>query len=233
MVSLLILLIMKSGRDPRDVYHHIKDIGIQDISMEVMGDFDQMYAEGYKLQKNLVMLLQSNFLAPVKVFIKAPFWRRYQDQRHTGLQCRSGSLSIQGRGNLCLALCRTPGRPVSGRLEVVRSISELYRIHRRRHKFVCIQQCSTYVRSWYNGVEICTLPPKVFEENGYILPIKELRSSKMIGQYWTSLIPYEQVQEWSFNSKILDPEQVEEFLDRARDGVKVSILAIVSLSLRE
>ena len=44
-------LIMKSGRDPRDVYHHIKDIGIQDISMEVMGDFDQMYAEGYKLAK--------------------------------------------------------------------------------------------------------------------------------------------------------------------------------------
>ena len=30
-------LIMKSGRNPEDVYQKIKDIGVQDISMEVMG----------------------------------------------------------------------------------------------------------------------------------------------------------------------------------------------------
>ena len=30
-------LIMKSGRDPEDVYQEIKDIGVQDISMEVVG----------------------------------------------------------------------------------------------------------------------------------------------------------------------------------------------------
>ena len=30
-------LIMKSGRNPEDVYQEIKDIGIRDISMEVVG----------------------------------------------------------------------------------------------------------------------------------------------------------------------------------------------------
>ena len=30
-------LIMKSGRNPDDAYQHIKDVGIKDISMEVMG----------------------------------------------------------------------------------------------------------------------------------------------------------------------------------------------------
>ena len=30
-------LIMKSGRDPEEVYQEIKDIGIRDISMEVIG----------------------------------------------------------------------------------------------------------------------------------------------------------------------------------------------------
>ena len=30
-------LIMKSGRNPEDVYQEIKDMGVQDISMEVMG----------------------------------------------------------------------------------------------------------------------------------------------------------------------------------------------------
>ena len=31
-------LIMKSGRNPEDVYQTIKDLGVKDISMEVVGD---------------------------------------------------------------------------------------------------------------------------------------------------------------------------------------------------
>ena len=42
-------LIMKSGRNPEDVYQEIKDIGIKDISMEVVGDEGQMYCEGKRL----------------------------------------------------------------------------------------------------------------------------------------------------------------------------------------
>ena len=34
-------LIMKSGRNPEDVYQEIADIGVKDISMEVVGDADQ------------------------------------------------------------------------------------------------------------------------------------------------------------------------------------------------
>ncbi len=35
-------LIMKSGRNPEDVYQKIKDMGVKDISMEVMGNFVEM-----------------------------------------------------------------------------------------------------------------------------------------------------------------------------------------------
>ena len=42
-------LIMKSGRNPEDVYQEIADIGVKDISMEVVGDADQMAAEGLRL----------------------------------------------------------------------------------------------------------------------------------------------------------------------------------------
>ena len=42
-------LIMKSGRNPEDVYQEIADIGVKDISMEVVGDADQMTAEGLRL----------------------------------------------------------------------------------------------------------------------------------------------------------------------------------------
>ena len=47
-------LIMKSGRNPEDVYQEIKDIGVQDISMEVVGTDWQMIDEGRRLSKNLV-----------------------------------------------------------------------------------------------------------------------------------------------------------------------------------
>ena len=42
-------LIMKSGRHPEDVYQEIKDMGIRDISMEVVGNADEMIAEGKRL----------------------------------------------------------------------------------------------------------------------------------------------------------------------------------------
>ena len=44
-------LIMKSGRNPEDVYQQLIDMGIDDISMEVVGDFDEMYMEGLRLSR--------------------------------------------------------------------------------------------------------------------------------------------------------------------------------------
>ena len=44
-------LIMKSGRDPEEVYQQLIDMGIDDISMEVVGDFDAMYLEGTRLSR--------------------------------------------------------------------------------------------------------------------------------------------------------------------------------------
>ena len=37
---------MKSHRDPDMVYQQIKDIGVQDISMEVIGSKEAMISEG-------------------------------------------------------------------------------------------------------------------------------------------------------------------------------------------
>ena len=42
-------LIMKSGRKPEEVYQEIIEIGVQDISMEVVGDKDEMLWEGRRL----------------------------------------------------------------------------------------------------------------------------------------------------------------------------------------
>ena len=42
-------LIRKSGRNPEDVYQEIVDIGVRDISMEVVGDTKEMLSEGLRL----------------------------------------------------------------------------------------------------------------------------------------------------------------------------------------
>ena len=43
-------LIRKSGRDPEEVYQEIRNIGLQDISMEVAGSTFDMVSEGVRLK---------------------------------------------------------------------------------------------------------------------------------------------------------------------------------------
>ena len=51
-------------------------------------------------------------------------------------------------------------------LEVVRSISEIFRIHGIRTQVLSFYSHRTAlgVRSWYNGAEVVTMLPKVFED---------------------------------------------------------------------
>ena len=44
-------LIRKSGKNPEDVYQDLKELGVKDISMEVVGDTTEMIAEGRRLKK--------------------------------------------------------------------------------------------------------------------------------------------------------------------------------------
>jgi len=44
-------LIRKSGRKQEEVYQEIKDVGLNDISMEVIGNTENMVSEGKRLHK--------------------------------------------------------------------------------------------------------------------------------------------------------------------------------------
>ena len=122
-------LIMKSGRDPEEVYQEIKDIGVKDISMEVVGNFVEMYTEASRLSQKFGDVCT----------VKVPCTRE-------GLKvCKA--LSDEGiRVNVTLIFCAAQavlatrkgqrhfsfvGRldDQSVKLEVVRSITGLYQIH--------------------------------------------------------------------------------------------------------
>jgi len=161
-------LIMKSGRNPENVYQEIKDIGVPDISMEVMGDANEMYNEGLRLVDKFGSVAT----------IKVPCTRE-------GLKTCKVLTEEKIRTNVTLIFCASQAvlaakagatyvSPFVGRLddqsiaglEVVRSISELYRIHGMNTKVLSasIRSVQRAIRSWYNGAEICTMPPKVFDQ---------------------------------------------------------------------
>ena len=161
-------LIKKSLRDPDTVYQQIVDLGVPDISMEVMGTAQEMYDEGLRLYKKF----------GEQTTIKVPMTR-------DGLKvCKE--LSEQGiRVNVTLIFCAAQAilaaksgatyvSPFVGRLddqsvaglEVVRSIVELYRIHgiRTRVLSASIRSVQRVVRSFYNGADVVTLPPAIFDQ---------------------------------------------------------------------
>jgi transaldolase len=162
-------LIMKSGRDPEKVYEELVSMGIKDISMEVVGDEQSMVAEGIRL---------ANKFGDAAT-IKLPCTEE-------GLiVCDHLSKNLGVRTNVTLVFCAAQAvlaakagatyvSPFVGRLddqsiaglEVVRSISELYRIHGVKTQVLAASNRNVQraIRSWYNGAEICTMPPKVFED---------------------------------------------------------------------
>jgi transaldolase len=161
-------LIMQSGRNPEDVYQDIKDIGVKDISMEVVGNFDEMYAEGYRLAEKFGDVCT----------VKVPCTREGL------LVCKA--LSDQNiRVNVTLIFCAAQAilaakagaayvSPFIGRCddnsvagaEVVRSIASLYQVQGVKTQVLAASIRDVYkvTRAFYNGADIVTMPPKIFDK---------------------------------------------------------------------
>ena len=161
-------LIMKSGRNPEEVYQEIKDIGVEDISMEVMGTAAEMYHEGRRLHKKF------GDVATIKVPCTRDGLSVCKQLSDEGIKVNVTLIFCAAQAVLAAKAGATYVSPFVGRLddqsvaglEVVRSISELYRIHGIRTQVLSasIRSVQRAIRSWYNGAEICTMPPKVFDQ---------------------------------------------------------------------
>ncbi len=133
-----------------------------------MGSESEMYVEGIRLSEKFGDVCT----------VKVPCTRE-------GLKVCKALSDVGIRVNVTLIFCASQAvlaaksgatyvSPFVGRLddqsvaglEVVRSISELYRIHGVRTQILSasIRSVQRAVRSWYNGASICTLPPKVFDQ---------------------------------------------------------------------
>lgn len=161
-------LIRKSGRNPEDVYQEIKDMGINDISMEVDGDAQEMINEGRRLFEEFgfcttvkVPLTRDGLIAckelsfnNIRVNVTLIF-----SAAQAVLAARAGAFYVSP------FVGRLDDQSVAG-LEVVRSIAQLYAIHGCPTQVLSasIRSVQRAVRSWYNGAHVVTMPPQVFEQ---------------------------------------------------------------------
>ena len=161
-------LIRKSGRDPLEVYQEISDIGVKDISMEVSGTTEEMFSDGVSLKSRF------GDVATIKVPCTREglaackqLSREVIKTNVTLVFCASQAILAAKAGATYVSpfVGRLDDQSVAG-LEVVRSISELYRIHGMRTQVLSasIRSIQRVVRSFYNGAQIVTMPPAIFDK---------------------------------------------------------------------
>ena len=161
-------LIMRSGKNPEDVYQEIKDIGVKDISMEVVGAEYQMIQEGERLADKF------GEVATIKIPCTREGLFACKVLSEKGIKTNVTLVFCAAQAVLAAKAGATYVSPFVGRLddqsiaglEVVRSIAELYSIHRVKTQVLSasIRNIQRAIRSWYNGAEVVTMPPSVFED---------------------------------------------------------------------
>jgi len=161
-------LIKKSGRDPEDVYQEIKDIGVKDISMEVVGGFQEMVKEGKRLYDMF------GDVCTVKVPCTSEGLFVCHELSKLNIRVNVTLIFSQTQAILSSKAGATYVSPFVGRVDdnsfggicLVKDIVNVFKEH-----FVTTNVLAASVRNvrdvgrlFEHGAEIVTMPPAVFEK---------------------------------------------------------------------
>ena len=162
-------LIMKSGKNPDDVYQKIKDIGVKDISMEVMGSDLEMYDEGIRLYQKFGDVCTVKVPCTREGLIVC---KRLSEQNIkvnvTLIFCAAQAVLAAKAGATYVSpfVGRLDDNSIAG-LQLIKDIDEVYRVqsvHRTRILSASIRYVNSVSQSFANGADIVTMPPAVFEK---------------------------------------------------------------------
>lgn len=161
-------LIRKSGRRPEEVYQEIKDIGVQDISMEVSGDAQMMYREGVRLSDKFGEVTTIKLPCTREGLLVCKQLKKELIRTNVTLIFSIPQAVLAAKAGATYVspfVGRLDDQSVAG-LEVVRGIADIYRVHNIRTQVLSasIRTVQRAVRSWYNGAHICTMPPNIFDQ---------------------------------------------------------------------
>ena len=156
-------LIRKSGRDPIEVYKDIQSLGVEDISMEVYGDYTEMLNQAAKLSEMFGPTATIKLPMSVDGLFVCQELRDHVRTNVTLIFNAAQALLAAKSGATYISpfVGRVDDQGYAG-TEVVRSCAELLRPFKTQVLAASIRTTQRVVRSFYNGADIVTMPPKVF-----------------------------------------------------------------------
>ena len=185
-------LIRKSGRDPEEVYQEIQDIGLRDISMEVVGDANEMIEEGIRLATKFpksatikVPCTPDGLLACAELSCKDLIRVNVTlifDVAQAILSAKAGAAYVSP------FVGRLDDNSIAG-LNLIKDIDEVFRvqaIHRTKILSASIRYVNSVSQSFANGANIVTMPPSVFDKMyNHVLTDKGL---EIFDQDWKNVV---------------------------------------------
>ena len=161
-------LIRKSGRNHEDVYQEIKDIGLTDISMEVIGSKENMISEGKRLHKKF------GKVATIKVPCTPNGLRACKDLSESGIRVNVTLIFSPSQAILAAKAGAAYVSPFVGRVDdnsfgglcLVKDIAKVFREHMARTQVLAasIRGARDVGRAFEYGADIVTMPVGVFEK---------------------------------------------------------------------
>ena len=161
-------LIRKCGRDPIEVYQELMSVGLQDISMEVVGDAYEMIEEGKALHQQFMDA------CTVKVPCSPEGLDACNELANNGIRVNVTLIFDPAQAILAAKAGASYVSPFVGRLDDnsvdgLRLISDIADIFDRHHVATeilsaSIRDVKSVSQSFANGASIVTMPPSVFEK---------------------------------------------------------------------
>ena len=160
-------LIRKSGRNHEEVYQEFKDIGLTDISMEVIGSKENMISEGNRLYKKY------GKVATIKVPCTPNGLLACKELSEDGINVNVTLIFSQSQAILAAKAGATYVSPFVGRVDdnsfgglcLVKDIAKVYNVHGVETQVLAasLRGIRDVGRAFEYGADIVTMPPGVFE----------------------------------------------------------------------
>ena len=161
-------LIMKSGRNPEDVYQELAEAGVRDISMEVVGSREEMTSEGRRLATKF------QEVATIKVPCTPDGLYTCNQLAKDGTKVNVTLIFDAAQAILAAKAGATYVSPFVGRLDdnsvngldVISDIAEIYNKHWIKTQILSasIRGVKAVSTSFALGAHVVTMPPTVFEK---------------------------------------------------------------------
>ena len=161
-------LIRKSGRKHEEVYQEFKDIGLNDISMEVIGNTENMISEGKRLYKKF------GKVATIKVPCTVDGLLACKELSDNGIKVNVTLIFSPDQAILAAKAGAAYVSPFVGRVDdnsfgglcLIKDIANVYAKQNWTSTEILaasIRNVRDVGRAFEYGANICTIPTKVFE----------------------------------------------------------------------